>query len=133
LGDPSAKEEAMKFLLLIHQGDAPTPRDPDAWGRLSEEERNAVYADYQAISQTPGVTSGPQLGPPEEATTVRVQDGGTISADGPSGDPKGRDRRLPDVGGRRPRRGDPAGRPHPGGPDGRRHRSAPGGGPLSAR
>ena len=48
----------MKYMLLIHQGDAPTPLDPEAWGRLSEEEQQAVYADYQAINQTSGITSG---------------------------------------------------------------------------
>ena len=73
----------MKYMLLIHQGDTPTPRDPDAWGRLSEEEQQAVYADYQAINQTPGVTSGEQLADPETATTVRVQDGKTLTTDGP--------------------------------------------------
>jgi hypothetical protein len=73
----------MRYMLLIHQGDAPTPRDPEAWGRLSEDEQKAVYADYQAISQTPGVTSGLQLEPAETATTVRVQDGRTLTTDGP--------------------------------------------------
>ena len=73
----------MKYLLLIHQGSAPTPRDPDAWGRLSEDEQNAVYRDYQAITQTPGVTSGVQMRPPETATTVRVEDGRTLTTDGP--------------------------------------------------
>jgi hypothetical protein len=73
----------MKYLLLIHQGDTPTPRDPDAWAKLSEDEQKAVYADYQAINQTPGVTSGLQLGDPETATTVRVEDGKTLTTDGP--------------------------------------------------
>ena len=73
----------MKYMLLIHQGDTPTPRDPDAWGRLSEEEQQAVYADYQAINQPPGVTPGEQLADPETATTVRVQDGKTLTTDGP--------------------------------------------------
>jgi hypothetical protein len=70
-GDHSEKEEAMKYLLLIHQGDAPTPRDPEAWGRLSEDEQRAVYADNQAINQTPGVTPGVQMESPQAATTVR--------------------------------------------------------------
>jgi hypothetical protein len=73
----------MKYLLLIHQGDTPTPQDPEAWGRLSEEEQKAVYADYKAINETPGVTSGVQMQPPEMATTVRVQDGKTLTTDGP--------------------------------------------------
>jgi hypothetical protein len=70
-------------MLLIHQGDTPTPRDPDAWARLSEDEQQAVFADYKAVSETPGVSSGLQLGPPETSTTVRVQDGKTLTTDGP--------------------------------------------------
>jgi hypothetical protein len=73
----------MKYLLLIHQGDAPTPRDPDAWAKLSEEEQSQVFADYQALNQTPGVTPGLQMQGPEAATTVRVEDGQTLTTDGP--------------------------------------------------
>ena len=73
----------MKYLLLIHQGDAPTPRDPEAWAKLSEEEQSQVFADYQALNQTPGVTPGLQMQGPEAATTVRVEDGQTLTTDGP--------------------------------------------------
>src|SRR5439155_23504740 len=73
----------MKYMLLIHQGTAPTPRDPEAWGRLSQDEQNAVYADYMAINQTPGVTPGVEMEAPETSTTVRVQDGRTLTTDGP--------------------------------------------------
>src|SRR5688572_24150775 len=73
----------MKYLLLIHQGDTPTPRDPEAWAKLSEDEQKAVFADYQAINETPGVSPGLQLEGPEAATTVRVEDGKTLTTDGP--------------------------------------------------
>jgi hypothetical protein len=73
----------MKYMLLIHQGDAPTPHDPDAWSRLSEDEQKAVYSDYQAVSSTPGVTPGVELAEPESATTVRVEDDKTLTTDGP--------------------------------------------------
>jgi hypothetical protein len=73
----------MKYMLLIHQGDAPTPRDAEAWARLSEDEQRAVYSDYQAINETPGVSPGLQLESPEAATTVRVEDGRTLTTDGP--------------------------------------------------
>ena len=73
----------MKYLLLIHQGDTPTPRDPEAWATLSEEEQNQVFADYQAINQTPGVTPGLQMQGPDAATTVRVENGQTLTTDGP--------------------------------------------------
>jgi hypothetical protein len=73
----------MKYMLLIHQGTAPTPRSPDEWAKLSPEEQQAVYADYGAITQTPGVSPGLQLQEPETATTVRVEDGKTLTTDGP--------------------------------------------------
>jgi hypothetical protein len=73
----------MKYLLLIQQGDTPTPQNPEAWGRLSEDEQKAVFSDYQTINETPGVTPGVWMEPPELATTVRVQDGKTLTTDGP--------------------------------------------------
>jgi hypothetical protein len=72
----------MKYLLLIQQGDTPTPGSEE-WDRLSEDEQKAVYTDYQAINQTPGVTPGLWLQGPEAATTVRVEDGKTLTTDGP--------------------------------------------------
>jgi hypothetical protein len=83
MGDHPDKEEAMKYMLLIHQGTAPTPYSPDEWEKLSEDERNAIFSDYQAVNQTPGVSPGVQLAPPETATTVRVEDGKTLTTDGP--------------------------------------------------
>jgi RNA polymerase sigma factor (sigma-70 family) len=77
------KEETMKYLLLIHQGDTPTPRSPEEWARLSEDEQKAVFADYQAVNETPGVSPGLWLDAPETATTVRVEDGKTLTTDGP--------------------------------------------------
>ena len=77
----------MKYMLLIHQGTTPTPPSEE-WDRLSEQEKGAVYADYQAINETPGVTSGQQMQPPEAATTVRVQDGRTLRTDGPFAETK---------------------------------------------
>ena len=73
----------MKYMLLIQQGDTPTPRTPEAWSRLSEDEQKQVFADYQAINQTPGVSPGAQMQDPETATTVRVEDGKTLTTDGP--------------------------------------------------
>jgi hypothetical protein len=72
----------VKYLLLIHQGDTPLPGTPE-WERLSQDEQKAVYADYQAVNHTPGVTPGLWLEGPEMATTVRVQDGRTLTTDGP--------------------------------------------------
>jgi hypothetical protein len=82
VGDHPDKEEAMKYMLLIHQGTTPLPGS-DEWESLSEEQRGAVYGAYKAINETPGVSSGLQLAPPETATTVRVEDGRTLTTDGP--------------------------------------------------
>jgi hypothetical protein len=70
-------------MLLIHQGSTPTPRDSEAWGRLSQEEQRKVFAAYKALNETAGVTPGMQLAEPETATTVRVENGKTLATDGP--------------------------------------------------
>jgi hypothetical protein len=72
----------MKYMLLIHQGTTPTP-GTDEWELLSPDERNEVYAAYKALNETPGVTPGTGMESPENATTVRVQDGRTLTTDGP--------------------------------------------------
>jgi hypothetical protein len=72
----------MQYLLLIHQGDTPLPGTAE-WGNLSQEEQQAVYSDYQAVNETPGVTPGLWMESPETATTVRVENGETLTTDGP--------------------------------------------------
>jgi hypothetical protein len=70
-------------MLMIHQGTSPTPLDPDAWATLSADEQQEIYAAYKRLNETPGLTPGNGLQPPETATTVRVQEGKTITTDGP--------------------------------------------------
>ena len=72
----------MKYVMLIYQGTTPLP-GTDAWETLSKEEQQAIYADYAELNGTTGVTPGPPLGLPENATTVRVQDGQALTTDGP--------------------------------------------------
>jgi hypothetical protein len=72
----------MKYLLLIHQGSSPTPATDD-WDAVPEAEKATIFADYQALNETPGVTPGLRLQTPDTATTVRVQDGRTLTTDGP--------------------------------------------------
>jgi hypothetical protein len=72
----------MKYMLLIHQGTTPLPGS-DEWERLSPDEQKAVYTAYQAVNQTAGFTPGVRMQPPEAATTVRVQNGKTLTTDGP--------------------------------------------------
>jgi hypothetical protein len=72
------KEAAMQYVLLIYQG--------AFWGtvsNLSDDEKNALVAEYGEINHAPGVTPGLPLGLPEDATTVRVQDGTTLTSGGP--------------------------------------------------
>lgn len=72
----------MKYMLMISHGTTPTPGRDD-WDALSESEQQQIYADYQALNQTPGVTPGEWMQEPATATTVRVQDGRTLTTDGP--------------------------------------------------
>jgi hypothetical protein len=72
----------MKYMLLIHQGTTPLPGSEE-WESLSDEERGAVYGAYKAVNETPGVSPGKRMQPPEAATTVRVKDGKTLTTDGP--------------------------------------------------
>jgi hypothetical protein len=65
-------------MLLINLG--PAARD---WKSMPEDDQNSIVAGWKAINETPGVTPGTGLQPPETATTVRVQDGRTLTTDGP--------------------------------------------------
>jgi hypothetical protein len=55
---------------------------------LSEDEQKAMFADYVALGKDPRARGGGQLQPVETATTVRVQDGQTLTTDGPYADTK---------------------------------------------
>jgi hypothetical protein len=73
----------MQYVLLIYQGTMPLPSDPDAWATLSEPEQTAIYNDYGELNRTPGVTPGLPLGLPTDATTVQVNEGKTVTREGP--------------------------------------------------
>ena len=73
----------MKYLLQIYSDAAKAE-----FARLSADEQEAIFAEYLAIGQSPGVIGGEQLQPVEAATTVRVQDGQTLLTDGPFVDAK---------------------------------------------
>lgn len=68
----------MKYMLLINLG--PKARD---YANLTPDEQKALADGFKAINETPGVTPGLQLQAPDTATTVRVQDGRTLTTDGP--------------------------------------------------
>ena len=65
----------MKYMLLIHDvnAGAPAPDETPA---------------YMAIAQAPTTVHGAELHPPSTATTVRVQDGRTLTTDGPFAETK---------------------------------------------
>jgi hypothetical protein len=72
----------LKYALLIY-----TSNDNN-WDALSEDEQKGIYGEYYAISESPGVSGGEQLGPADTATTVRVQNGSTLTTDGPFAETK---------------------------------------------
>lgn len=61
----------MKYALLIYANESGGRPDPE------------VTAEYMAISEAPGTVGGAQLQPTGTATTVRVEDGSTLTTDGP--------------------------------------------------
>jgi hypothetical protein len=73
----------MRYLMQIYFNDA-----AEAIENLSQEQWQAIAGEFTAITSTPGVTAGMQLAPPTSATTVRVQDGTTLTTDGPFPDTK---------------------------------------------
>ena len=68
----------MQYMLLIYSGEA-----TDEFDKLSEAEQQAIMGEYYAISETPGVSGGNQLQPSATATTVRVENGQSLTTDGP--------------------------------------------------
>jgi hypothetical protein len=75
----------MQYLLLIHSEEA-------HWGRISEDERNAVKQEYFAFTndlrESGAYVTGAQLQPTSTATTVQIQDGETLTTDGPFAETK---------------------------------------------
>jgi hypothetical protein len=71
----------MKYALLIYDR-------PGSLDGLPDGERNAVFGEYMAVSGEDAVVGGEQLQPVETATTVRVENGDTLTTDGPFADTK---------------------------------------------
>ena len=62
----------MKYVLLIYDVEA-------EWGKFSE---------YESVARDPAVRGGAQLQTADTATVVRVQDGDTLTTDGPFAETK---------------------------------------------
>ena len=75
----------MQYLLLIHDEEA-------RWGRISDEERNATMQEYFAytneLRESGAYVTASQLQPTATAITVQVQDGETLTTDGPFAETK---------------------------------------------
>lgn len=71
----------MKYMLQIRFNDARA-----AVTKLADDEKQAIAAEYNAISRTPGVLEGNQLQPADTATIITVDDGETHTARQPLDD-----------------------------------------------
>jgi hypothetical protein len=71
----------MKYALLIYE-------TPGALDGVVEDERHAMYGEYTALAEDPRCAGGAKLQPVQTATTVRVQNGATLTTDGPFADTK---------------------------------------------
>jgi hypothetical protein len=60
----------------------------EGWEQLSKEEREAQMQEYFALSQRPETRGGADLGDLSSSTTVRVNDGETLTTDGPFAETK---------------------------------------------
>ena len=71
----------MQYALLIYGAEG-------RWEQFSEAEQNAMTQEYMALGQDPRTQSGADLGERSKSTTVRVQDGKTLTTDGPFAETK---------------------------------------------
>jgi hypothetical protein len=71
----------MKYAALIYA-------KPGSHEGLSEDEYKAMHAEYMALVDDRRTAESAQLQPIDTATTVRVQDGKTLTTDGPFADTK---------------------------------------------
>jgi hypothetical protein len=73
----------MTYLLQIY-----TASTAATYEAMSPDEQKAITEEYMALARTPGVLGGHGLQGPETATTVRVEDGRTLTTDGPFAETK---------------------------------------------
>ncbi len=68
----------MKYLLQIYGNIT-----REEFAAMPAEEQRALWGEWSAVNQAPGVTPGIGMADPATATTVRVRDGATLTTDGP--------------------------------------------------
>jgi hypothetical protein len=71
----------MQYALLIYG-------KPGAWEALSEQQRQSLFGEFMALVDDPRCVTSARLQPVATATSVRVQDGKTLTTDGPFADTK---------------------------------------------
>lgn len=71
----------MRYALLIYDV-------PGTYDRLADDEREAVFGEYSAIGDAPGVYGGAWLQPVDTATTLRIDEAEPITTDGPFAETK---------------------------------------------
>jgi hypothetical protein len=71
----------MKYAMLIYS-------KPGSFDDLEPTQREAAVAEFEALANDPRCVDSAQLQPIETATTVRVEDGSTLTTDGPFADTK---------------------------------------------
>ena len=73
----------MKYAVLIYSNEA-----HDTFESLPESDQQAIMGEYFALSEMPTTVGGAQLQPGATATTVRVDNGNTLTTDGPYAETK---------------------------------------------
>ncbi|HEY7016997.1 MAG TPA: YciI family protein [Gaiellaceae bacterium] len=77
----------MQYMLLIYG-------DESGWDSISEEERGQIFQAYvdftQELEGSGQMVAGDALQPTQTATTVRIQNGETLTTDGPFAETKER-------------------------------------------
>ena len=73
----------MKYALLIYPG---TSRE--LYSTHPEEEQSAIFEEFMALARDSATLASNQLQPAATATTVRVDNGRTLTTDGPFADTK---------------------------------------------
>jgi hypothetical protein len=71
----------MKYALLVYS-------KPGSMEALDEDERRVALGQYEALAGDDRCIASEQLQPIHTATTVRVQDGRSLTTDGPFADTK---------------------------------------------
>src|SRR5947209_18957717 len=71
----------MKYALLLYT-------KPGSHESLPDPEREAVRREYFALSSDPRCVTGAELHPVQTATSVRVENGSTLTTDGPFAETK---------------------------------------------